>query len=88
MNPKHFIQKTEGFANVLREFLFNVPIHKNDKVLFGMPNTVFRGNPFREMLEYNGIACGIFTTNDESKFDGYLSAKNSCKTAQNFNIAK
>jgi len=65
----HFLQKNEGFANVLKEFLINIELQKDDIVLFGMPDTVFRGNPFHEMLKHRGIACALFRSNDESKVD-------------------
>ena len=66
---KHFLQKAEGFANVLREFLGNIPVEVDDKILFGMPDTIFAGNPFTEMLKYPSITCAIFTTNDETEVD-------------------
>ena len=65
----HFLQKTEGFANVLKEFLMNIDLQNQDIVLFGMPDTVFRGNPFLEMLKHRGITCALFRSNDESKVD-------------------
>ena len=66
---KHFLQKRNGFSNVLREIIMNIPLENSDKILFGMPDTIFRGNPFHEMLEHEGIACALFTTNDSSKVD-------------------
>ena len=66
---RHLPQGAKGFANVLRELLVNIPLQYNDKVLFGMPDTVFQGNPFFEMIKHPGITCGLFTTNDESKVD-------------------
>ena len=68
-NHKHFLQKTEGFSNVLRELLVNLTLKNDDSVLFGMPDTVFRGNPFHEMVAHPGIMCGLFTTNNETKVD-------------------
>ena len=69
INHLHFVQKSAGFSNVLKEFLTNISLQSNDKVLFGMPDTVFRGNPFHEMLLKQGIACGLFTTNEDSEVD-------------------
>ena len=66
---KHFLQKKDGFSNVLKEIIINIPLENSDKILFGMPDTIFRGNPFHEMLEHEGIACALFTTNDSSKVD-------------------
>ncbi|MDB3948492.1 hypothetical protein N9370_01840, partial [Paracoccaceae bacterium] len=66
---KHFLQKETGFANVLRELLINIQLEREDQVLFGMPDTVFRGNPFHQMLSIKGITCGLFITNYESKVD-------------------
>ena len=47
----------------------HIPLSNSDKILFGMPDTIFRGNPFHEMLAHEGIACALFTTNDSSKVD-------------------
>jgi hypothetical protein len=66
---KHFLQKTEGFSNVLKEIMINISLENSDKILFGMPDTVFRGNPFHEMVTHEGIACALFSTNDSSKVD-------------------
>ena len=66
---KHFLQKTEGFSNVLKELMINISLENSDKILFGMPDTVFRGNPFHEMVTHEGIACALFSTNDSSKVD-------------------
>lgn len=72
---RHFKQTRDGFANVLSELLINIPVQNHDKILFGMPDTVFRGNPFHEMIKTSGIVCGIFTTNDESKVDRLFKQK-------------
>ena len=69
---QHYLQKAEGFSNVVREFLLNTSLQNNDQILFGMPDTVFRGNPFHEMLTHDGLACALFTTNDKSKVDRLL----------------
>lgn len=69
---RHYLQKSEGFSNVLREFLMNTSVKNDDQILFGMPDTVFYGNPFPEMLKRSGIACGIFSTNSDSRVDRLL----------------
>lgn len=66
---QHFLQRGEGFANVLKEFLVNISVNVNDQIFFGMPDTIFRGNPLNEMVACEGVSCGLFTTNDESKVD-------------------
>ena len=69
---KHYLQNSEGFSNVLREFLTNTSVQNDDQILFGMPDTIFSGNPFPEMLKRSGISCGIFTTTANSKVDRLL----------------
>ena len=73
---RHFIQRSDGFSNVLKEFLVNIPISKNDLIFFGMPDTIFNGNPFSKMAAHEGVSCGLFTTNDESKVDRLLINEN------------
>jgi hypothetical protein len=67
----HIKQTELGFAKVLsaaRDFIGDSLID-NDKILFGLPDSVFDGNPFVEMLLKKGIVCGLFTTNTSSKVD-------------------
>ena len=66
----HLTQRTPGFATVLRDFYESRDrMSEKDKVLFGMPDTIFEGNPFVEMLNHSGIVCGMFTTDPYTKVD-------------------
>ena len=82
----HFVQKSDGFSNVLFEFVINVAFESVDKILFGMPDTIFNGNPFLEMINKEGIDCALFTTNDQSKVDRLYKDKKICyqKTKMNY----
>lgn len=73
----HIAQDEVGFANVLLELYrysyseISKPFKLEDKILFGMPDSVFDGNPFIEMLNAPDIVCGLFNTDDRSKVDRY-----------------
>ena len=68
-NSIHINQKTLGFANVLLDFYKAINLKPEDKVLFGLPDSIYDGNPFIKILNYSSIVCGLFTTNDETKVD-------------------
>ena len=67
----HLVQRTTGFATVLRDFHENVGtgLSAKDKILFGLPDTIFEGNPFVDMLRSPGIVCGLFSTDPYTKVD-------------------
>lgn len=65
----HLIQRTPGFATVLRDFYEYQPPRDTDKILFGLPDSVFGGNPFVEMVTKPGIVCGLFKSNNRTKVD-------------------
>lgn len=65
---EHICQENEGFAKVLND-LWKRGINKEDKILFGLPDTLFQDNPFQEMLLKPGIVCGLFTTSADSRVD-------------------
>ncbi len=65
----HILQERLGFANVIYDFVNHALLEKHDKILFGLPDTVFDENPFVEMINISGIVCGLFTTNKLSKVD-------------------
>lgn len=65
----HVEQKELGFAQILRDFYLSANPADNDQCLFGLPDSVFDGNPFMEMLGYPGICAGLFTTTDSTKVD-------------------
>lgn len=65
----HIRQDVPGFAGVLKDFWTQVRPEPQDRVIFGLPDTVYDGNPFVEMLHCPGICCGLFTTDDDTKVD-------------------
>lgn len=68
----HLTQTKPGFATVLGDFYEYISPGPSDVILFGMPDTVFEGNPFPEMVEQEGLVCGLFTTVPESAVDRLL----------------
>lgn len=65
----HLTQKTPGFATVLKDFYEFQNPSDDDKLLFGLPDSIFEGNPFSEMMEQNGIVCGLFNSDPFTKVD-------------------
>jgi len=66
----HITQEVEGFAQVLEEFINKIKLEiDEDKILFGLPDSIFNGNPFLEMLGYEGIVAGLFQTDINAKVD-------------------
>ena len=83
-HPKyiHVLQGKLGFANVIAEFFDNVETHSGDKVIFGLPDSVFNVNPFVEMLNEKGIVAGLFTTEPYAKVDRLSKGQFQVKTAK------
>lgn len=75
-NYIHILQKNIGFANVIKDFYENLNIKDDDKILFGLPDSVFDKNIFIKMIHEPGIVCGLFTTNKHSKVDRLNIEKN------------
>ena len=65
----HILQKTTGFANVIQDFYEAAKPEDKDKVLFGLPDSIFNKNPFVRLLNKGGIVCGLFETEDCTKVD-------------------
>lgn len=68
-NYHHVRQNKLGVTNVLADFYQHAQPNDNDKILFGLPDTVFSGNTFRNMLNIDGIVCTLFIIDDNSKVD-------------------
>jgi glucose-1-phosphate thymidylyltransferase len=68
-NHTHILQHKLGVTTILLDFYKQLDPANHDTVLFGLPDTVFDGNPFVEMVTIPGIVCGLFTTNDQSQVD-------------------
>ncbi len=66
----HVTQETPSFAGVLSDFIMYASgLKPKHKVLFGLPDSVYTGNPFMEMLTIDGIVCGLFKSDDSIKAD-------------------
>jgi adenylate cyclase class IV len=68
----HLVQTHDGFANTLRDgynYLVTNGIKEDDKILFGLPDSVFNDNPFIDMLQKDGIVCGLFQCSPLAKVD-------------------
>lgn len=73
----HLTQNRLGFATVIEDMYNAIPhFDFNDKVLFGMPDTIFEGNPFVEMVRRAGIVCGLFQSDPLTKVDRLLKSDN------------
>jgi len=70
-NPRvfHVAQRTPSFAGVLTDFLEASILQDTDKILFGLPDSVYDKNPFVEMLTIPGIVCGLFKSDNSIKAD-------------------
>ena len=67
---KHIKQTTPGFAKVLIDFYSNLVLEEDDQILFGLPDSIYEGNPFIGMRQRKGLVCGLFITdNPETKVD-------------------
>ena len=65
----HILQKKKSFASVIFDFYNKILPKDNDVIFFGLPDSVFDKNPFIEMLNHQGIACGLFYTESQAKVD-------------------
>jgi hypothetical protein len=68
-NYIHIKQTKPGFAMVLKDFVDAIPLKDEDIVLFGLPDSIFEGNPFRDMVLKDGIVCGLFFSDPYAKVD-------------------
>lgn len=70
-NFLHIKQERPGFAMVLLDFVETIrSLTNTDQILFGLPDSIYEGNPFVNMLKQKGIVCGLFITdNPETKVD-------------------
>lgn len=65
----HVLQDNLGFANVILDFYNKSNINDNDKVIFGLPDSVFEENPFIQLIDKKGIVTGLFVTDDITQVD-------------------
>lgn len=65
----HIRQEVPSFAGVLLDFVNNTNLKLEDKIIFGLPDSIYDGNPFVEMLTQVGIVCGMFHSDESIKAD-------------------
>jgi hypothetical protein len=65
----HITQDTPSFSGVLQDFYEKVNYKETDKILFGLPDSIYDKNPFIEMLNIPGIVCGLFISDNNIKAD-------------------
>lgn len=68
-NFVHILQDNLGFANVILDFYNKSDIKDDDKVIFGLPDSIFEENPFIELIDKKGIVTGLFVTDSTSCVD-------------------
>lgn len=68
-NFVHILQDNLGFANVILDFYNKSDIKDDDKVIFGLPDSIFEENPFIELIGKKGIVTGLFVTDSTSCVD-------------------
>lgn len=86
----HVIQKTPGFANVIKDFYHASNPLDDDEILFGLPDSVYDDNPFKNMVRIPGIVCGIFHTTPETRVDRLRADGNgfAVKSEENLDTSK
>lgn len=85
---QHIKQGKEGFARVLED-AWKTGIGPDDQVLLGLPDSLFEGNPFPEMLKKPGVVCGLFFTTPDAKVDRLMNQRfdvKAPKTDQNSDL--
>lgn len=65
----HVKEIRPGFAQVIEAAAKSIRFEAEDVFYFGMPDTIFQGNPFIEMRHKPGIVCAIFKTDPNTKVD-------------------
>lgn len=63
---QHICQKTVSFSGVLKDAYYSILPLDSDKILFGLPDTMFTGNPFIDSLLLKNIVCCAFYASDNS----------------------
>lgn len=58
-----------SFSEVINCFFKHVKISEDDKILFGLPDSFYKGNPFTKLINIEGLCCGLFKTFDVVKVD-------------------
>jgi glucose-1-phosphate thymidylyltransferase len=68
-NYIHLKQTNEQFGGVLYDFYNSLSIDDHDQIVFGLPDTIYQGNPFKELLTHPNIVAGLFQASDYSLVD-------------------
>ncbi len=72
----HIKQAEPSFAGCLKDFFYQVNPKDEDTVIFGLPDSIFEGNPFLELVKKRGVACGLFKTLPSTKVDRLAKMEN------------
>ncbi len=65
----HILQSEPSFAGCLKDFHNQIKPQPDDDILFGLPDSIFEGNLFLDLLTKKGLTCGLFKTLDSTKVD-------------------
>ncbi len=71
----HLLQRKPNFANTLLnsiDFYYDGKEDGQTRILFGLPDTVFEGNPYLDLVNETGIAVALFDAEDSLKVDRVL----------------
>jgi choline kinase len=66
----HICQKVLGFSKALYTCLaLSYEMDKKAQIVFGLPDSVYTGNPFNKLLNTPGVVCALFNGADHLKVD-------------------
>lgn len=85
-NCIHIKQTNERFGGVLYDFYNKISVKDSDQIVFGLPDSVYERNPFKELLNHPNIVAGLFKADDYNLVDRLWHGKfqvKSPKTSEN-----
>ncbi len=66
----HIQQRKDNFANTLLNSIHHYLDKNQDyRILYGLPDTIFNGNPYVELVQEKGISAALFESEDLLKVD-------------------
>lgn len=88
---EHINNHSPLFSKTITCFEESVDIKEGDKILYGLPDSHYDGNPFIDLCSEPGLSCGLFRTVDDSRVDRILKKENkfdvkNVKTEDNLNL--
>lgn len=66
---KHIKQEKACPHLMLKDFYVQLKPSDDDKIVFGFGDAVYNGNPYKKMLNTNGVVCGLFYGSDDLNLD-------------------